>query len=148
MRPANVPADAKEYRNGYLSAVVWLSGAKWEYKGFGVAANRTEGWGDPACSCISSRFGMDEYERLFVPDPFRYSVGVVDSAGNEILRFGDYGNVDSAGPKSLIPEPAIPFTSPTAVAAGGGKVYVADRKSRRIAVITMKFAAEENCDIK
>ena len=48
----------------------------------------------------------------------------------------------------LLPEPAIPFTAPTAVAAGGGKVYVADRKSRRIAVITMKFAAEENCDIK
>ena len=147
-RPASVPADARELRNGYLSQVVWLSGAKWEYQGFGLCANRTENSGDPGCSCMSSRFGIDEYDRLFVPDVFRCSVGVVDTAGNEITRIGAYGNVDSAGPKSLLPEPAIPFTAPTAVAAGGGKVYVADRKSRRIAVITMKFAAEENCDIK
>ena len=147
-RPTGVPADARELRNGYLSQVVWLSGAKWEYQGFGLCANRTENSGDPGCSCMSSRFGIDEYDRLFIPDVFRCSVGVVDTAGNEITRIGAYGNVDSAGPKSLIPEPSIPFAAPTAVAAGGGKVYVADRKNRRIAVIDMKFAADESCEIK
>jgi len=147
-RPANVPADAREYRNAYLSSVIWLSGAKWEYRGFGICANRTETWGDPGCSCMSSRFCLDEYERLFVPDVFRCSIGVVDSAGNEITRFGDYGNGDSAGSKSMIPEPAIPFTSPTAVMAGKDKAYVADRKSRRIAVINLTWAAQEICEIK
>ena len=147
-RPEGAPADAKEYRNAYLSQAIWLAGAKWEYHGFGIAANRTENWGDPGCSCFSSRFGIDEYDRLFVPDVFRFSVGVVDTAGNEITRIGAYGNVDSAGPKSLIPEPNIAFTSPTAVAAGGDKVYVADRKSRRIAVIDLKWAAQETCELK
>jgi len=147
-RPADVPADAKEYRNAYFSAVVWLAGAKWEYRGFGLCANRTENCGDPGCSCMSSRFCMDESERLFVPDVFRCSIGVVDTAGNEITRFGAYGNVDSAGPKSLIPEPSIPFTSPTAVVVGKDKAYVADRKSRRIAVINLKWAAQETCELR
>ena len=145
-RPANVPADAKEYRNAYLSAVIWLSGAKWEYRGFGMCANRTENCGDPGCSCMSSRFCLDEFERLYVPDVFRCSIGVVDAAGNEITRFGEYGNVDSAGPKSLIPEPAIPFASPTAVVVGKDKAYVADRKSRRIAVVGLKWDAQETCE--
>ena len=147
-RPAGAPADAREMRNGYLNQATWLAGAKWEYHGFGISANRTENWGDPGCSCMSSRFGIDEYDRLFVPDVFRFSLGVVDSAGREITRIGAYGNVDSAGPKSAIPEPAIAFAAPNAVAAGGGKVYVADRKSRRIAVINLTYAAEELCDVK
>jgi len=147
-KPEGVPADAKEYRNAYLNQAVWLSGAKWEYRGFGICANRTESWGDPGCSCMSSRFGIDEHDRLFIPDVFRFSVGVVDTAGNEITRIGAYGNVDSAGPKSMIPEPAIPLTMPNAVAVGGGKVYVADRKSRRIVIINLKYAAEESCEVK
>ncbi len=147
-RPAGVPADAKEYRNAYLGQTVWLSGEKWEYRGFGICANRTEGWGDPGCSCMSSRFCIDRHDRLFVPDVFRFSIGVVDTAGNELARIGDYGNVDSAGPKSAVPEPAIPFASPNAVAAGEDRIFVADRKSRRIVVIDLKFAAEEMCEVK
>jgi len=147
-RPDGVPADARELRNAYLSQVVWLAGAKWEYHGFGICPNRTENSGDPGCSCMSSRFGIDEYDRLLVPDVFRCSVGVVDTAGNELTRLGAYGNIDSAGPKSLIPEPAIPLTSPNAVASGGGKIYVADRKSRRIAVLKVKYAADETCEVR
>jgi DNA-binding beta-propeller fold protein YncE len=147
VRMEGVPADAREFRNAYLSQVVWLAGAKWEYRGFGICAARTEGWGDPGCSCMSSRFGMDEYDRLFVPDVFRFSVGVVDTAGNEITRIGAYGNVDSAGPGSLLPEPAIPLAAPNAVAAGNGKVYVADRKNRRIVVMNLQFASEAACAI-
>ena len=30
-------------------------------------------------------------------------------------------------------------------AAGGGRVYVADRKNRRIAVTTLTYAAERTC---
>ena len=147
-RPAEAPADAREYYNAYLSRTAWLSGSKWEYRSFGICANRTEGWGDPGCSCMSSRFCIDRHDRLFVPDVFRFSVGVVDSAGNEISRIGAYGNVDSAGPGSAIPEPTIPLTSPNAVAAGEDKVFVADRKSRRLVVIDLTFAAEDTCPIQ
>jgi hypothetical protein len=91
---------------------------------------------------------MDEYGRLWVPDIFRFRVTALDAAGNELARLGSYGNVDSAGPESAIPEPAIPLTWPNAVAAGDGKVYIADRKSRRLVVVNLKYAAEASCDVK
>jgi hypothetical protein len=96
---------------------------------------------------MTSRFDMDEYGRLFVPDVFRFSVGVVDAAGNEITRFGAYGNVDSAGSSSAVPTPDIPFGSPNAVAVSGDNVYVADRKNRRVVVMRLRHAAEQTCPI-
>ncbi|MHC4916511.1 MAG: hypothetical protein ACYTGB_13575, partial [Planctomycetota bacterium] len=63
-RPEGTPADAVEYREGYLKRAVWCSGAKWRYRGFGINVNRTESWGDPACSCYTSRFCLDEHDRL------------------------------------------------------------------------------------
>lgn len=144
-RPPDVPAEAAEYRTALLGNVVWATGAKWVYRGFGLAASRTENSGDPTCSCYTSRFGMDEYGRLWVPDVFRFRVTALDAAGNELTRFGKYGNIDSSGPRSAIPEPAIAFASPNAVAAGGGRIYVADRKNRRIAVMTLTYAAERTC---
>jgi len=146
-RPQGIPAEAKQYRTAYFKIVVWCQGARWRYRGFGLCANRTESWGDPACSCMTSRFDMDDYGRLFVPDVFRFSIGVVDGAGNEIARFGAYGNADSAGPKSAVPSPAIPFGFPNAVAVAGDTVYVADRKNRRIVAVKLTHAAEHVCPI-
>ncbi|MCX7805526.1 MAG: hypothetical protein N3A38_10105 [Planctomycetota bacterium] len=147
-RPEGVPADAAEYRTGLLGNVVWASGAKWVYRGFALAASRTENSGDPTCSCLTSRFGIDEFGRLWVPDVFRFRVTALDSAGNELTRVGGYGNVDSAGPNGPVASPPIPLASPNAVAAGGGRLYIADRKNRRIVVADMTFAAEAACEIK
>jgi hypothetical protein len=139
-RPEGVPADAAEYREGYLKRVVWCSGAKWRYRGFGINVNRTESWGDPACSCYTSRFCLDEHDRLFVPDIFRFKVMVLDTAGNEIARIGKYGNVDS-------PAETVPLASPNAVAVMKDRVYIVDRKSRRIVVVKLTFAAEATCAV-
>ncbi len=147
-RPEGVPADAEEFRDSYLAKVVWGSGHLWRYPGFALSASRTQSWGDPGCSCMTSRFGMGPYERLFVPDVFRFSVGVLDRAGNEILRFGAYGNADSAGPGSALPEPSIAFAFPNAVAVGEDEAYVIDRKNRRIVVVKLTHAAEGACAIK
>ncbi|MFW6107702.1 MAG: hypothetical protein ACOC70_00750 [bacterium] len=147
-RPADAPADARFYRDAYMDRPVWAQGVVWRYNGFALCTNRTQSYGDPGCSCWTGRFAMDRHERLFVPDVFRFSVGVVDKAGNEITRFGEYGNVDSAGPASAIPEPAIPVAWCNAVAVGGGKLYVADRINRRIAVLGLTYAAEKTCAVK
>ena len=74
--------------------------------------------------------------------------GVVDTRGNEITRFGGYGNVDSGGAGSRVPTPAIPFASPNAVAVAGGKAYIADRKNRRIVVVRLTHAAQASCEVK
>jgi hypothetical protein len=147
-RPEGVPPDAQELRTGYLKQVVWGRGWMWRYPGFALNPNRTESVGDPTCSCWTGRFAMDEYGRLFVPDVFRFSVGVIDANANDVTRFGHYGNVDSTGPESAMPEPAIPLGWANAVAVGGGKVYVADRLNRRIAVIDLTHVLEQTCAVK
>jgi sugar lactone lactonase YvrE len=147
-RPKGVPADAPEYRVGYLKQVTWCSGAEWRYRGFGLNINRTERWGDPACGCNNSRFAMDGHARLFVPDYFRFHVAVLDSAGNEIARIGRYGNMDCRGKGSKYPEVEIPLAAPNAVALIGDECYIVDRKNRRIVAVNLKYAAEASCGIK
>jgi hypothetical protein len=131
-----------------LSKMVWSTKPEWVWRGFGLVASRTENSGDPTCSCMTSRFCMDEYGRLWVPDVFRYRVTALDTAGNEICRFGHYGNVDSAGPGSLIPKPAIPLTFPNATVAFNDKVYVIDRKSMRIVVADLTYQSEAVCEMR
>jgi sugar lactone lactonase YvrE len=148
-RPEGVPAEAAEYRTAYLSRAVWVKGALWRYRGFAPVATRTEGWGDPGCSCWSNgRFALDDYGRLFVPDVLRFSIGVLDANGNEMARFGGYGNVDSAGPKSAAPAPEIPFAWPTGVAVSGDTAYVLDRINRRIVAVKLTCVAEASCEVK
>ena len=146
-KPEGVPADAVFYRDAYMDRSVWLKGAVWRRPGFALCTNRTQSYGDPGCSCWTGRFAIDEFDRLFVPDVFRFSVGILDSNGNELARFGEYGNVDSAGPGSAIPQPAIPFAWCNAVAVGAGKVYVADRINRRIAELDLTCAAQAECAV-
>ena len=127
--------------------MVWCQGEQWRYRGFALCANRSKSWGDPACSCFTSRFELDGYDRLFVPDIFRFQVIVLDTAGNEITRIGSYGNADCGGPGSAIPEPAIPLCSPNAVAPCDDRIYIADRKNRRIVVAELTHQAEASCAV-
>jgi DNA-binding beta-propeller fold protein YncE len=76
---------------------VWAEGAQWFFGGTPVGLFSLN------CACVETRFKTDYFGRSFVPESRRYSVAVVDSAGNVIMRIGQYGNVDSAGPKSLVP---------------------------------------------
>jgi len=41
---------------------------------------------------------LDYFARSFAPEPDQYSVAVLDSSGNLILRIGQYGNVDDGRP--------------------------------------------------
>ena len=50
-----------------------------------------------------------------------------DGEGNAITSFGSYGNMDSRGAGSPVPEPEIPFGWPLSVNCGGGKAFVAGR---------------------
>jgi len=100
------------------------------------------------CHCETTRFDLDGYDRLFAPDLFRFRVCVFDSAGNPIINFGGYGNMDSRGPGSPVPEPEIPFGWPLAVNCGNDKVYIADLVNRRVVAVRLVHAVEETCAIK
>jgi len=99
------------------------------------------------CHCETTRFDLDGFGRLFVPDVFRFRVYVLDSAGNEITHFGSYGNMDSRGPGSPVPSPEIAFGWPLSVECAGGRVFVADLVNRRVVAVKFEHAAEATCSI-
>lgn len=132
----NAPAGAVAYKSGYLRADVKVAGALWRYAAGGVVPTSDVGWGDPSCSCISSRLAVDPYGRVFVPDSFLFSLDMLDANGNRISRIGRYGNADAAGPE-------IAFAWPAFAAVAGGKVYVSDPGNRRVMGIRFDYAAAE-----
>jgi DNA-binding beta-propeller fold protein YncE len=71
----------------------WIADAKWIRGGVGLNGKRAK------CMCPSqSRFALDYFARSFLPEVDRYSVLILDTNGNEILRIGQYGNVDDGMP--------------------------------------------------
>jgi hypothetical protein len=81
---------------------MWAINADWYYPGVGFAGfNASQAGG--GCACWFPRFALDLFARTFVPEPQQFSVGVLDSAGNLILRIGKYGNVDNMGASGKVP---------------------------------------------
>ena len=85
------PADL--YRG---SGKYWVEGPEWFFGGVGFAAFNANF--SPACACWHARFTLDYLGRSFAPEPLRFSVAVVDTSGNLILRVGQYGNEDDGMP--------------------------------------------------
>ena len=103
------------------------------------------------CVCKEARFDMDGFGRLYIPNALTYSVRVLDNAGNEIAGIGYYGNADSRGSDSPVPQPEIAFGWPVAVSAGAvdqGRLYVADMLNHRAVRVQTAWKAEEKCEVK
>lgn len=89
----NKPKREPEILAADYAGDIWIEGSEWYLGGVGFDGKRNH------CHCSSqSRPALDIYSRSFLPEVDRYSVLVVDSNGNEILRFGRYGNVDDGAP--------------------------------------------------
>jgi len=117
-----------------------LEGAEWVYYGVGLTP-----FGH--CVCDAAHFDLDGYGRSVVPDVNRHRVKVIDSAGNFLMTFGEYGNRDSAGPKSQVPVPAIPLWDPNALAVSDRGAYLYDRRNHRILCVTFTYAAASGTDV-
>jgi len=115
------------------------------------------------CACQTPRFEVDDYGRLYIPNAYTCSVRVVDNEGNEITRFGSYGNFDSpppesvapgspaetsAAPKDKAPKPEIPLAYPVAAKASFKHIYVADSANRRVVRLDPTWKAEETCEVR
>jgi len=128
----------------YKSEPVTVHGALWMRR-LGYIGSHGHELG---CHCETTRFDLDDFGRLFVPDVFQFCVVVLDSAGNEITRFGSYGNMDSRGPGSPVPEPEIPFGWPLSVECSGGRIFVADLVNRRVVAVRFEHAASAEIPIE
>jgi NHL repeat-containing protein len=82
---------------GSTTGPAWVEGAEWLYGGVGFAG-KNAAWAGGGCCCWNSRFNIDYFARSFAPELRHFSVAVLDSSGNLIMRIGQYGNVDDGRP--------------------------------------------------
>jgi hypothetical protein len=126
----NRPKRSPDMSNGPLGEC-WVEGAEWFYGGVGYAGFNSSHAGG-GCACWFPRFTLDSFARSFAPEVNSYSIAVLDSNGNLILRIGRYGNIDDG-------KPLIPAGGPAdAHSIGGDEValfhacYVAAHTDRRL----------------
>ena len=113
---------------------MWSDKSNWIYWGMSSLSIN--------CSCHHGRFDVDGYSRVFLPAMHLFSVMVLDTNGNRILRVGRYGNVDSQGSDSLVPEPDIGFAWVRGVAASDTAIYAMDHGNGRILKAALSYEAE------
>ncbi len=143
----------------------WAEGAHWFYGGVGWGGHNYSS----GCACPNARFALDCFARSFTPEIDRYNVGVVDSAGNLIVRVGQYGNADDGmpivkeglssasgqagppSPRSIGPsagasgqasdETAIKF-APYVAVHSDRRLFIADPGNARIASVRLGYHTE------
>lgn len=99
---------------------------------------------DPSQAGFSPRFGVDEYGRICYPNSLTRSVALMDNSGNEILRFGTYGNIDDWRKLEGRWDEAktIPLSWPGAVDASDRFIYVADHANVGVLRLRKTWVAE------
>ena len=156
--------DKATHRHGHSKMKdVRIENMHWDYPG--ASPVRMGG-----CTCHRSTISLDLFERVFVPAAQTCTVNVLDANGNIVLRIGAYGNADSRGKNSPVPdpetgelrprregdpddltsplaEPDIAFIDPTYTAVTDEAVYVLDRANERIVRAGLGYATEAVLDI-
>ncbi len=127
---------------------VYIEGALKAYPGLAVLSGFERGEGH--CACQTPRFEVDDYGRLYIPNALTCSVQVVDNEGNEIVKFGSYGNFDDGlrAVESAGKPGKIPLAYPIAAKASFKHIYVADSANRRAVRVDPTWQAEEACEIR
>ncbi len=141
------PKGAPQLQNG-MSGQAWIAGVEWYFGGVGWGGFNTGGSG---CSCWNCRFDLDRYARSFAPEPDRYSVAVLDTNGNLILRVGQYGNEDSAGPGSRVPlsgDGVGLFHACFVATHTDRRLFIADAGNGRILGVKLGYHCEERVAMK
>jgi hypothetical protein len=142
-----LPPGARPKR-GYDLRGRWIEGPEWLRGGGGTDGKHMQ------CHCGSqSRPALDYYARSFLPEVDHYSVLVVDSNGNRMLRIGQYGNVDDGMPlvKNGGPpnprkiggdEVGIMHTQMLAVHTDR-RLFIGDLGNARIAAVKLEYAVSD-----
>jgi hypothetical protein len=132
---------------------IWIPDALWVRGGVGINGKRA------GCMCPSqSRAVLDFYARLFLPETDRYSVLVIDTNNNEIVRVGRYGNVDDGMPlvkQGGPPNPRsiggdeVALMHPQMLATETDRrLFIGDLGNQRIVCVKLGYHAEEKVALK
>lgn len=141
---APIPLDVAQYpKRPTEMRGLWVENYDWMYGGCGFGGFNGPNGG---CACWFVRFKLDYYARSFVPEPMQYSVAVLDSSGNLILKIGKYGNEDSKGKNSKEPlgGDEVGLFHPCFVEVHSDRrLFIADIGNENIMSVKLKYAAEE-----
>jgi hypothetical protein len=121
----------------------WVEGAEWLYAGASPIVPLS-------CICPASRLYTDWYKRTFVPEAYRHSIGVVDTAGNLIMHIGRYGNADSgrgADSPVKIGGDEIALAHVMTLSATERHLCLTDFANERIIVLKLDYHAEEKTPV-
>jgi hypothetical protein len=144
-----------------LNTTCQVIGAEWIHPGFGHI-------GFYGCNCENVTFDVDEFGRTFFPDTPQFQVGVIDTAGNAIAKFGGYGGPNCMGPESAVVDPKTnrvrprraddpkdmksPFAEPdlgfqwlVGVGVTDRYAYFGDTINQRLLRAKLVYAAEDIC---
>ncbi len=157
--PIPLPAEAAPQRRQEIVGAglgpAWAEGAQWFYGGLGYNGFHPDLGG---CQCWNSRFSLDYFARSFWPEIGHYSVAVLDTNGNLILRVGRYGNVDDGRPlvKDGAPENArsiggdeVSLFYPAYLATHTDRrLFIADPGNARIVSARLDYHATERVPLK
>ncbi|MCK6474719.1 MAG: hypothetical protein L6R28_23610 [Planctomycetes bacterium] len=137
---------------------MWLDGAEWFYGGVGFAGKNLGGDAEMGCCCWHATFALDFYARSFAPEVDRYSVAVVDKAGNLVTRIGRYGNVDEGKPlvagggpanaRSIGGDELSLYHACYVAAQTDKRLFVADLGNGRVASVRILYAADARVPLK
>jgi hypothetical protein len=155
-RSVRVPLTEKPDRPPDLRhPTAWVEGAHWMFGGIGWGGQNPGGSG---CACWNCRFALDYLARSFAPETNRYSVAVLDAAGNLITRIGSYGNVDDGKPLIADGGPPNPrpiggdevaLFRPAYVATHSDRrLFIADAGNARIVSVKLGYHAEQSVRLR
>ncbi len=135
----------------------WVEGAEWCYGGVGWDGFNPSHSGG-GCDCWNSRFSLDYFARSFAPEIDHYSVAVLDSSGNLILRIGKYGNVDDGKPlvadggpgnaQSIGGDEVALFHACYVAAYTDRRLFIADAGNSRILSVKLGYHTEQKLALK
>jgi hypothetical protein len=103
----------------------------------------TSGQGAGSCYCHQVRSAMDGWGRIWAPSMPTFSIMVIDTNGNRVMRLGRYGNVDDTAKDVKEGRDGLRFGCPRAIAVSDRAVYVRDPLNRRILKAKFEYQATE-----
>ncbi len=134
---------------------VTIEGGLAMYPGVAPFSGGGYGGNTSCCVCRVSRFDLDSYGRLALPNVVSTSVTMVDNAGNPICEIGNYGNFDSQyvppdakDGKPVVATPDIPMCWPTGAGLTEKALYVCDTYNRRVVRADFTWKVEGSCEVK
>jgi len=155
--PIRLPEGEKPKRPPDLSNLpgnAWVTGAEWFYGGVGWHG-KNNGLG---CGCPNTRFAIDSFARVFAPEIDRYSVAVLDTNGNLILRMGTYGNVDDGmplvrsggppNPRSIGGDEIALMNAAYLATQTDRRLFIADAGNYRLLSVKLDYYATEQIGLK